>query len=95
MAAHAQAFIDQGISFNLHYRKDLPSFNVNKLMENIIQAYQSGMKTWLYYLRRDDVTHRANTHYIEDRISAEDNVDDDNNQNMVCTREEGCTSCSS
>jgi ribonucleotide reductase alpha subunit len=82
MAADRGAFIDQSQSLNLF----LAEPNRNKISSMLFYAWEKGLKTGCYYLR---------TRPAADAIQFTVNVENNDNQPQVCTREAGCISCGS
>lgn len=82
MAADRGAFIDQSQSLNLF----LAEPSRNKISSMLFYAWEKGLKTGCYYLR---------TRPAADAIQFTVNVENNDNQPQVCTREAGCISCGS
>ena len=80
MAADRGAFICQSQSMNLYISQ--PSTKI--LSSMYFYGHQKGLKTCVYYLRT-----KPNVSAIKVAVPI------DKNENMVCTRDEGCVTCSS
>jgi len=80
MAADRGAFICQSQSMNLYIAQ--PSTKI--LSSMYFYAHQKGLKTCVYYLRS-----KPNVSAVKVTVPVK------NNDNMVCTRDEGCITCSS
>jgi ribonucleoside-diphosphate reductase subunit M1 len=60
MAARAQPFINQGMSFNLHFcTSDVNRYTASNVTKLLIQGWNLGLKTLLYYIRRNDLSKRV------------------------------------
>jgi ribonucleoside-diphosphate reductase alpha subunit len=102
MIARAHAFVDQGISLNLHYQPNKrDEYTLKNVMGNIARAWQENHKTLLYYIRRNDldarhkVYKRTATEIVEP--STKRIKEDGDDAAMMCLRENGpnCTACMS
>ena len=87
MAADRGAFICQSQSMNLYIAQ--PSTKI--LSSMYFYAHQKGLKTGVYYLRT-----KPGVSAVKVALSAKKETEkvDDEDDNMVCTRSEGCITCS-